>query len=96
MNWDQASGMLDRVLSMGAVWLVARGYISASDAAQYIPLLIALAGAAWGWYRNRPIAQLQSAASVPGTTIVASPALAGASPQANIVSSGTSAVVSRV
>lgn len=95
MNWDQASGILDRLLSMAAVWLVAKGYISASDAAQYIPLLIALAGAAWAWYRNRPIAQLQSAASVPGTTIVAPAEMAAASPQTNIVSNQTAAVVSR-
>lgn len=63
---------------MGAVWLVAKGYISASDAAQYIPLLVGIGAAVYAWWINREKALLQSAAAVPGTTVVTTPTLAKA------------------
>lgn len=94
-NWDQVSGILDRLLGMLAVWLVAKGYISASDAAQYIPLLIALAGALWAYYRNRPAGQLASAASVPGATVLAPPSLANAIPLANVISNTENRIVAK-
>lgn len=91
MQADQIKGMLDRALGILAVWLLTqganRGWITQSDVAQLLPALVLLPSIAWGWWINRDKALLQSAATVPGTVVVTTPALAQETPnEANIVS----------
>ena len=47
----------------------------------------------YAWWVNRPKAILQSAAAVPGTTVVTVPEIAHATPETNIVSATTNVVV---
>ena len=92
---DQASGIADRTVSGALIWLVsfvlakvaALGYLAASDVPQLSVVVIILASAGWGYWINRPMAIVKSAAALPGTTVVTTPDLATATPdQANIVS----------
>lgn len=92
MQGDQMRGMLDRAATVLATmflhWLVSKGVLGESDAAQLLPAVVLLPAIAWGWWNNRDKALLQSAASVPGTVVVTTPALATATPNdRNIVSS---------
>jgi hypothetical protein len=86
ITFDQVRGPIERVIYIGLGWLVARGYITNAEVANYATLLLAIAAAGYGWWQNRPKAIAQSAAALPGTTIVTTPELAKATPEANIVS----------
>lgn len=86
MTWDQISGPADRVILILLAWAVGKGIITSADVAPIAAALLAVAGAAYGWWVNRPKAIVQSAAALPGTTVVTTPALAAATPQDNIVS----------
>jgi hypothetical protein len=87
MQWTQISGVLDRVLIAVGMYAVAKGWISESDMMQFVALLLAIAGAVWGWYVNTNKALVQAAAAVPGTVVVTTPDLARATPnESNIVS----------
>lgn len=91
MTKDQTTGTLERVATVFFTWLLtwltSKGYISSSQAAEILPLLLAVGAAIWGWWTNRPTAIVQSAAALPGTTVVTTPVLASSTPEANIVSS---------
>lgn len=91
---EQWKGMADRGAAILVTWLVTKGYISAEDAANYVVIIVGVAGLAWGWWVNRQKALLQSAATVPNTTVVTAPVLAATTPEPNIVSNVTNAVVS--
>lgn len=96
----QIKGMLDRatavLATMAIGWLVKRGWLGESDAAQLSPLVVVLLPALfWGWWNNRPQAQLQKAAAVTGidgkkTVVIGPPELANATPETNIISTGAS------
>lgn len=95
MQQDQFKGMLDRAIAVLATmflgWMVKRGWLGESDAATLLPALVLLPAIAWGYYNNRDKALLQSAATVPGTVVVTTQAMADATPnEKNIVSSSTS------
>lgn len=103
MGQDQIKGMLDRaiavVATMALSYMVKKGWLGESDAAALVPALVLLPSLLWGWWNNRPKALVQSAASVPGTVVITTPALAAATPgEANIVSntSSTSSLVASV
>lgn len=95
MQNDQIKGMLDRAIAVIATmflgWMVKRGWLGESDSATLLPAVILLPSLAWGWYNNRNQALLQSAANVVGadgkkTIVVASPELATAVPDTNVMS----------
>lgn len=95
MQADQVRGMLDRAMTVLATmflhWMVTKGWLGESDAAQLLPALVIVPAIAYGWWNNRNKALLQAAASVPGTVVVTTPALALATPESkNIVSSALS------
>ncbi len=84
MQKDQVSGTIDRALAVLATiflgWFVKKGYIGESDAATLLPFVVLLPAIFWGWWGNRDKALLQSAANVPGTVILTTPAMADATP----------------
>jgi len=97
MTKDQLSGGLDRALTVLVTWLLTylttKGYITSSQAADFMPLILAIVTAIYGWYVNRPIAIAQSAAALPGTTVVTTADIAQATPnEKNIVSNKTNQV----
>ena len=95
LTWDQISGPLDRIVLVALTFLVTKGYISTQDVAGYATLILGIAGAVYGWYVNRPKAIVQSAAALPGTTVVTTPTLAASTPETNIKSNATTQVVTK-
>lgn len=93
MRWDQISGILDRVIAVGLTWAVAKGYITQSQAAEWLPLILGVLAAAWGWYVNRDKALVQAAAKIEDTTVITKPELAADTPERNIVSAAANKVV---
>lgn len=93
MTAEQFKGIADRLVAMLLVWLVAKGYLAEGDAATAGTILIGLLSLAYGWWVNRDKALLQSAATVPGTTVVTQSNIAHNTPETNIVSNTTSEVV---
>jgi len=95
LTWDQISGPLDRMILVLLTFLVSKGYISTQDVAGYAALALGILGAIYGWWVNRPKAIVQSAAALPGTTVVTTANLAAATPQENIKSNVTNQVVTK-
>lgn len=95
LTWDQISGPLDRVILVLLTFLVSKGYISTADVAGYATLILGIVGAVYGWWVNRPKAIVQSAAALPGTTVVTTPNLAASTPESNVKSSATNQVVTK-
>lgn len=69
MNKDQLSGAGDRAVTVFITWLfttaVNHGWVSASAAADYAPLALAVAVAVYGWWVNRPAAVVKAASNIP-------------------------------
>jgi hypothetical protein len=86
ITFDQIRGPVERIIYIGLGWLVAKGFITSADVANYATLALAVAAAFYGWWQNRPKAVLQSAAAISGTTVVTTPALAKDTPESNIIS----------
>jgi hypothetical protein len=61
ITFDQIRGPIERVLYVGFGWLVAKGYISNAEVANYMTLALAVLAACYGWWQNRPKAIMQSA-----------------------------------
>ncbi len=89
ITFDQIRGPVERLVYIGLGWLVARGFITSEDVANYATLALGVAAAFYGWWQNRPKAIVQSAAAVPGTTIVTTAALAKDTPESNIISNAS-------
>ena len=94
-NWTQISGVLDRVVLVGLTWLASKGYITSADVANYATLILAVAGAGYAFWINRQTNLVNRASSVPGTTVVTTPAIAAALPQTNVVSNEDKKVVTK-
>jgi LysM repeat protein len=94
-NWTQISGVLDRVLLVGLTWLASKGYITTADVANYAALILGIAGAGYAFWINRQTNLVNRASSVPGTTVVTTPAIAAALPQTNVVSNEDKKVVTK-
>lgn len=97
MGPDQVKGMLDRALAVVATmflnWMVTKGWLGQSDAATLLPALVLIPALAWGAWNNREKALVQSAAAIPGTVVVTTPALAAATPEQNNIVSNAEAKV---
>lgn len=65
ITFDQIRGPLERVIYIGLGWLVARGFITSAEVANYATLILAILAAFYGWWQNRPKAILASAAAIP-------------------------------
>ena len=92
MTWDQIRGPIERLVYVGLGWLVAKGFITSAEVGNYATLILAVGAAGYGWWQNWPKAIVQSAASLPGTIVVTTPALASSTTELNIVSNVTTTV----
>ncbi len=99
MNKDQTTGIVERLIYAAAMAvltkLVGAGYINQDMAAYAAGGVVAAVGSAWAWWINRPQALAQSAATIPGTTVITNAQIAGDTPETNIVSNATTKAVSR-
>lgn len=86
LTFDQIRGPVERIVYIGLGWLVARGFITSEEVANYATLALGIAAAFYGWWQNRPKAIAQSAAAIKGTTVITTPALADGTAEKNIVS----------
>ncbi len=98
VTFDQIRGPVERLIYIGLGWLVARGFITSAEVANYGTLILAVLAAFYGWWQNRPKAILQSAAAIVGddgkkTVVLAPPELAHSTPETNIISSDDNKVV---
>lgn len=89
MTKDQWQGIAERVLTILATYLVAKGYITTSQVGDIVNLGLAVAAVGYGFYINRPTAIAQSAAALPGTTVITTPDIAKATPDNNNIISNT-------
>lgn len=85
----QISGALDRLLWMALTWAATEGYITSADILPYALLIIGAGGVAWSVITNRRTNLALRAAAVPGTTVITTPAIAAATPQADNILSNT-------
>lgn len=92
-TWDQLKGIVERLVAIALAWAVVKGWINVEAAKDYGPIIIMLASALYAWRINRPKAIIQSAAAIPGTAVVTTPAIANSTPELNIVSAATNVVV---
>ena len=95
ITFDQIRGPIERVVLIGLSYAAGRKWISESEIVGYATLILGVAAAFYGWWQNRPQAIAQSAAALPGTTIITTPAIAAATPETNIVSNATTEAVSK-
>ena len=93
VTFDQIRGPVERVVYIFLGWLVARGFITSAEVANYATLVLAILAAFYGWWQNRPKAVAQSAAALPGTTVVTTAAIAASTPEGNILSNANVEVV---
>lgn len=93
ITFDQIRGPIERIILVALGWLAAKGYISPAEVAGYATLAIAVIAAFYGWWQNRPTAIAQSAAALPGTTVITTPNIAASTPEGNIVSNANVEVV---
>jgi len=98
---DQLTGMLERAVTVFFTWFLTyastKGYLTTSQVAEFLPLLIGIGTVIVGWWVNRAKNLVQAAAAIPGTVVVTTPELAKATPdQNNIVSNADTKVVSKV
>ena len=99
MNKDQGTGIVERVLYGLIMALlakaIAKGWITSEEAPYYAAGIVTAIGSVWAWWINRPKAIAQSAAAIPGTTVITTPDIAGDTPETNIVSNTATKVVSK-
>lgn len=87
MNWSQISGIVDRAIIAGLMWMAGKGYIGAGDVNTYGAALLLLAGSLYGWAVNRKGNLLSRAASAaPEVKIIASQETADTIPAPNVMS----------
>ena len=69
MTKDQTTGVIERavygLLMLVFMKLVAKGYMTADEAAYFATGIITAGAALYGWWINRPKAILQSASDLP-------------------------------
>lgn len=95
-NWSQVSGIADRFVLMGLTWAVGKGWITSDQIGNYAALVLGILGACYAFYVNRNTNLVKQAASVSGTAVVTTAAIAAATPSlSNVVSNEDMKVVTK-
>lgn len=68
-NWEQISGIVERVLLVLLTYLATKGYIAGESVAGLATLVLGVLGAVWAWWVNRPAALAKAAAAQPAVTV---------------------------
>lgn len=63
-SWEQVKGGLDRLLIALFAVAIGKGWVTASDAANYIAAILAVSAVAYGFWVNRQHAIVQSAVTL--------------------------------
>ncbi|MBR1193250.1 hypothetical protein [Bradyrhizobium sp. AUGA SZCCT0160] len=95
MNWEQISSILRHILTFGGGFIVAKGWISAEALPGIVGAMITIGGVIWGMFNKTQSSIVASAAALPGTTVVTTPALAAAVTSPDAVSSAEVKVVAK-
>ncbi|MBR1198813.1 hypothetical protein JQ574_22715 [Bradyrhizobium sp. AUGA SZCCT0158] len=95
MNWEQISSILRHILTFGGGFIVAKGWISADALPGIVGAMITIGGVIWGMFNKTESSIVASAAALPGTTVVTTPALAAAVTSPDAVSSAEVKVVAK-
>lgn len=95
MNWEQMSSILRHILTFGGGFIVAKGWISAEALPGIVGAMITIGGVIWGMFNKTETAIVASAAALPGTMVVTTPAIAAAVPSSDAMSSADVKVVSK-
>lgn len=93
MSWEQISSILRHILTFGGGFIIAKGWISAEAMPGIIGAIITVGGVLWGMFNKTESSIVASAAAIPGTTVVTTPALAAAVTNPDAMSSATVEVV---
>lgn len=64
-TFDQIRGPIERLFYIALAYAAGKGWLAQSDVAGLVTLAVAVAGAFYGWWQNRPKAILQSASALP-------------------------------
>lgn len=101
MNSSQVMGTTDRVVTVLATWFlgiaVQKKWLSEADSAAFLPIIIAIPAAVWGWWQNRREALIASTDALPGVAGVVTQntpdgrELAKAVPSETVVTAGSAA-----
>lgn len=91
-NWSQISGVVERLVTAIVMFAAGKGWLSSGDTANIVGLIMGLSAAIYAYVVNRPTNLAKQAASVPGTIVVTSDAIAESTTAKNIVSSQTTKV----
>ncbi|MBR1230194.1 hypothetical protein JQ600_35455 [Bradyrhizobium sp. AUGA SZCCT0176] len=95
MSWEQISSILRHILTFGGGFIVAKGWISAEALPGIVGGIITIGGVIWGMFNKTQSSIVASAAALPGTTVVTTPALAAAVTSPDAVSSSEVKVVAK-
>lgn len=70
MNSTQTVGTIDRVLIVMATWLLGfmekKGWITSGDTAMFLPIIVAVPAALWGWHKNKSSKLIANVDALPG------------------------------
>lgn len=94
MSWEQISSILRHILTFGGGFAVAKGWVSEQTMIALVGALITIGGAVWGIFNKTESSMVASAAAIPGTVVVTTPALAASVTNPDAVSSENPAAVS--
>lgn len=87
MSWEQISSILRHVLTFGGGFIIAKGWISAEAMPGVIGAIITVGGVLWGMFNKTQSSIVASAAALPGTVVVTTPALAASTTSPDALSS---------
>ncbi len=64
MNWEQIKGIVERVVTIGVVWAVGKGYVPQAVSADLVALVLLAGSVIWGWKVNTSTALTDAAKAV--------------------------------
>lgn len=86
MNWIQVQGIIERILTIGLTYAVAKGWVGQDMVANIIQAVIAVGAVGWALWKGTATNQVAATISLPEVKkIETTPAIAAAIPSADVV-----------
>lgn len=95
MGWEQISSILRHILTFGGGFAVAKGWISEQTMIALVGAILTVGGAIWAMVNKTQSSIVASAAAIPGTVVVTTPALAASVTSSDAMSSADVRVTSK-